>query len=291
MSEKNSRWDEIRKIQIESASSYHILGGVLLTLFGVWLGSRLFSGDSGYGSNLYAELLGIFVTVFIIDYLNRQREERRRKQELKDRLLREARSPEPEIARYAFHELRDRGLIFDEESILEGENLWSTKPVKVDLSGANMKGVGLCNADLSDAFLIHANLQNANFRFAKLENASLGMASLVNADLGNANLSNAELFGTDLTGANLKLAKVRNAFRFPQPGLSEERTPASSLSRSPGDIVLPDGTNAPPNADLGRFVYPDHPDYWRSNDPNSPAYPDFDKNRSPWDLIGKEKET
>ncbi len=59
MSEKNSRWDEIRKIQIESASSYHILGGVLLTLFGVWLGSRLFSGDSGYGSNLFAELLGI----------------------------------------------------------------------------------------------------------------------------------------------------------------------------------------------------------------------------------------
>ncbi|MCY4021856.1 MAG: pentapeptide repeat-containing protein [Anaerolineaceae bacterium] len=233
MTESKNRWDEIRKVQIESGSAYHILGAVLLVLFGVWLGSRLFNGDSGYGSNLFAELLGIFVTVFIIDYLNRQREERRRKRELKDRLLREANSLEPEISRYAFYEMRDLNLIFGENSILQGENLWSTKPENVDLSGANMKGTGLCNADLSNAFLIDANLENANFRIAKLKNASLGMARLVNAELGNADLSNAELLGTDLTGANLRLAKVRNAYLVFRPPNTSEIRAGPNLSGLP----------------------------------------------------------
>ncbi len=94
MSEEQSRWDEIRKIQIESATAYRILGGLALVGIGTGLADTCFA-DEEYGTNLYTEFIGIAVTVFVIDILNRHRDERRREQELKDRLLREARSPNP----------------------------------------------------------------------------------------------------------------------------------------------------------------------------------------------------
>jgi hypothetical protein len=38
------------------------------------------------------------------------------------------------------------------------------------------------------------------------------------------------------------------------------------------DTKLPDETIWTPDTDMARFTDPNHPDFWRSDDPNSPAY-------------------
>jgi hypothetical protein len=38
------------------------------------------------------------------------------------------------------------------------------------------------------------------------------------------------------------------------------------------DTTLPDGTKWTPDTDMARFTNPDRPDFWRSDDPKSPAY-------------------
>ena len=288
MSEESRRWWNNKELRSSLPAIVLIIAFFGLVLF-YKHGRDNISPNDAYALNVHTEVfgvaLGVIITVFVIDALNRRRDADRRQQDLIDRLLREVRSPAPDVARNAFHEMRDRRLIYDENSILQRENLLSTKPVKVDLSGANLKGIGLCGSDLSYSLFIDANLDYANLFNANLKKANLINSTLINANLMCADLTEAEIIGADFTGANLKLAQVKSAYRFLRPLDLEERIPASTLSQSSGDIVLPDGTLAPPDADLGRFVYPDHPEFWRSDDPRSPAHPDFDKDRSPWDLI------
>jgi hypothetical protein len=38
------------------------------------------------------------------------------------------------------------------------------------------------------------------------------------------------------------------------------------------ETTLPDGTKWTLDADVARFNDPDHPEFWRSDDPSSPAY-------------------
>ena len=73
------------------------------------------------------------------------------------------------------------------------------------------------------------------------------------ADLAGANLREADLATTTLDGANLIGASVREA-RFSKYA------------------TMPDGNWWTPETDMGRFTDPVHPDFWRSDDPNSPAY-------------------
>ena len=291
MSEESRRWWNNKELRSSLPAIVLILAFFGLVLF-YKHGRDNISPKDAYALNLHTEgfgvALGVIITVFLIDALNRRRDAERRQQDLIDRLLREVRSPEAVIARHAFHEIREQRLMFGADSILQGENLWPTRPVKVDLSGANLKGTGLCSSDLSEASLIHANLEFANMSNAKLKNANLAMAKLRNADLWCADLSDAEIFGVDFTGANLKLAKFRNASHNKWLIRIERENSEQFDPDSPGNIILPDGTPAPPDADLTRFIYPDHPDFWEAKDSRSPAHPDFAKNRDLWDLINYE---
>ena len=212
MSGKQGRWDEIRKIQIESASAYRILGGLVLVGFGVWLGANLFAGDAGYGTNLYTEFISIAVTVLFIDNLNRRRDDRRRKQELAERLLREARSPDTATAQNAFHQMKDLELIYGKDSILRGADLRSIRPGNVDLTGANMEGAKLAMADFSNCTFDYANLEGAKLSGADLTHSCLDTANLENADMEGAKLTHANLVGAHLSGANLLNANANRAY-------------------------------------------------------------------------------
>jgi uncharacterized protein YjbI with pentapeptide repeats len=88
---------------------------------------------------------------------------------------------------------------------------------------------------------------------AYLRVADLSKANLGDADLFGAYLSEAELFGVDLSGANLHGARLEHA------SFNENTT-------------LSDGTKGKPDTDLSRFTDSDHPDFWRSDGPDSPAY-------------------
>ena len=102
---------------------------------------------------------------------------------------------------------------------------------------ANLEGANLWMADLEGADLRRANLEKAILRWANLKGADLQEANLKRVDLRDADLEWADLRGANLEGA-----------------------------------TLPDGTEWTPDTDMARFTDPHHPDFWRSDDPDSPAY-------------------
>ena len=106
----------------------------------------------------------------------------------------------------------------------------------------------LSNRSLKDKLFIRANLRDANLEAAYLRGSSFENATLTGADLSNTNL-----LGTIFTGADLTDARLEGASY-------DDKT------------VLPDGTYWSPDTDMARFTDPAHPDYWRSEDPSSPAY-------------------
>lgn len=248
---------------------------LIISFFGLVLfykyGLNYFSEKDDFALNLHTEAIGValsvIITIFVVDVLNSRRDDRRREQDLKDRLLREVRSPEGVIARHAFHEMMERRLIYGEDSILRKAHLYRASLGKVTLRGARMDGAIMTWSDFSESEFDGAMLDNASLGSADLEGASFLDASLKNANLENANLSQAHLVGANLTGANLLGAKIyrNNLYNYAAelPDIPDSHTPQATL---------PDGTPITANTDLSRFTDPEHPDFWRSDDPESPAF-------------------
>jgi len=176
-----------RAIWRDYARFYRVLGGIALVLIGVGIGRILFAGeDNGfsYSTNLYTEFVSIAVTIFIIDFLNRQRDERREIQ----RLLRDVGSQSNEAARSAIHELGQRDMLVGENGILKGAhlifanlqdaNLWSVNLSGANLDNANLEGAYLRKTDLRRASLRRANLQGANLKGANLEGIFMRQARI-----------------------------------------------------------------------------------------------------------------
>ena len=228
--------------------------------------------DDPYAINIHTEIIGVaisvLITVSIIDVRNRHRDEDRRERELKDRLLREMCSAEPDVARKAFHETRRRRMMFGEESILKGEMLKVARSGTVDLSYANLSGADLSSRDLCGFYFVRTNLENANLKSVNLTSVNLIYANLVNADLEGACLTHANLVGADLTGANLLGAKIYrdNLYNHAAewPDNADTETPQAKL---------PDGNPMSASTDLAYFTDEHyHGGVWRSEDPNSPAF-------------------
>ncbi len=137
------------------------------------------------------------------------------------------------------------------EAVLRGTNLQGANLKETQLIEADLEGADLTDANLEHTFLSGAILNGATLVRAKIA-TSLWGASLVNANLQDADLSGAELFKTNLTGANLQGAKFEDA-------------------KFSTDMILPDGTKWNEKTDITRFTDPEHEDFWRSEDPASPA--------------------
>lgn len=116
------------------------------------------------------------------------------------------------------------------------------------LTDGSLEGAQLPHANLKGATLIRASLRRVNLAGAFLQSADLYQAKLGGADLSGGYLQGADLSQADLEGSNLKDAKFD------------------------ASTVLPDGTNWTPGLNMTRFTDPNHPDFWRSDDPNSPAH-------------------
>ncbi|RMF77697.1 MAG: pentapeptide repeat-containing protein [Chloroflexi bacterium] len=106
----------------------------------------------------------------------------------------------------------------------------------------------LYDGTLVGASLWRANLQDCYLTAANLRNADLNRANFRDAKLVNACLQGARLFDADLQGARLDNAQF------------DEET------------ILPDGSNWSPDVDMECFTNPEHPKFWRSKYPKSPAY-------------------
>jgi hypothetical protein len=162
-----------------------------------------------YYANVSTELIGIAITVLLIDALY----EYRQNLQLKEQLIREMRSPDNGIALRAVEELRAHKWLFD--GSLKGASLR-----KANLAGCNMKEAKLDGADFTGANLKNASFREASMELvtlsgANLEGAFLRGAKLYQAGVSGAILKNAILTSADLEGADFSGAIFNSATQWP----------------------------------------------------------------------------
>jgi len=229
---------------------YQIAGGVGLVFIGIWIGSILFANNAGYGAQLYLEFLGVLITIFVIERMNRQRDTSL----LKKRLLREAASPSNGVAKAAISWMRDEGWLEGESGLLEGAYLWEANLAGASLNSANLSRAYLGNADLNGAYLARADLSGADMLGIDLGSCDMVGANLSRAQLRFANLEgvylgDANLLGASLLDANLKDASLEDVYW--------------GYTRMDESTVLPDGTKWKNGTDMARFTDPTHDTFWQ----------------------------
>ncbi|MFZ4828025.1 MAG: pentapeptide repeat-containing protein [Phototrophicaceae bacterium] len=251
------------------------------TYFGV---GKVYEGYD-FWMSVFMEILSIMVTTVLLGMWD----SRRKEQELKDELTFEASSHANETVKLAIDRLRYLGWLEGKRGLLQG----------VDLSGAHMQGAKLARANLQGSVLEDALLQNADLAEAILRNVQLSRANLANVRLGSANLSKsdiqdcilhsanmvktnlheANLLHADLSGATLLYADLKGA-NLGYTELGDVAMRGANLAnvhninqaRFNENSVLPNGDRWQKGYDLRIFTEVSHPQFWRSDDPNSPAY-------------------
>jgi hypothetical protein len=136
------------------------------------------------------------------------------------------------------------------------------------LYDGSLKGISLDSSNLRGAPLQKADLRGTLLWNSNLRGASLGGALLQKARLQGSDLEGAGLQGTRLQGARLDETNLKGVSFAPSHLWQEHPYWAPFDENS----TLPDGTQWTPDTDMRRFTDPTHPDFWRSDDPNSPAY-------------------
>lgn len=240
------RRTEIRMVQRRFTEFYKIGGGLLLVLVGVWIGSLLFT--EGYSTNIYTEMLSIFVTILVIDRLN----EWRNIQQLKKQLTREASSRDNSTALNAIDWLRaEKWLTIDDDSLLMGTKL--------------------SRANLENAYLYEANLKNSNLYKCDLSHADLSRANMIDTFLHRAILDHTSLFNTDfrraaLGSVSLRGAKYIETARFDKQTILPDAVPlidqdGKSIQNEVGHFVYDKYWT--PGTDMTRYTDTTHPDFWQ----------------------------
>jgi hypothetical protein len=150
---------------------------------------------------------------------------------------------------------------------LENANLTKTILKFANLRGANLRGANLFMAQFIEADLQYADLSRATLERSFMSGANMRGAFLIGARIGcslwGVNLEEADLQDADLRGAELLRTNLRGANLA---GVQLEDAKINS------DTILPDGKKWNQRDDITRFTDVQHPDFWRSDDPSSPAY-------------------
>jgi hypothetical protein len=155
-------------------------------------------------TNIGSELIGMAITILIIDRLNKKRDETN----YKSQLIRQICSHYNPIALEAAKELSVIGAFND--GTLAGRDMCKANLQDVELQGCILNGTllketMLANAKLDGASMISSDLEKANLKEASLVNANLRSAKFYNTDLSGASLSWADLTGAEfLTEQQLK---------------------------------------------------------------------------------------
>lgn len=173
-----------------------------------------------FHQNISPELVGIGLTVLIIDWANERREDAK----LREQLLREMGARDNGVTQRALTEIKTRKWLYDGTMI--GRNFRKASLDEAQLVNACLENVNFSEASLTDANFILSKLNGANFwaatlvradmrevdaTSAKLTEAEMTDAKLDRAKLTEANLASAILNETSLTDAELSRAVLRRA--------------------------------------------------------------------------------
>lgn len=171
-------------------------------------------------ADLASELIGIGLTLILIDWAVTRHANIGRKRHLIWQLASESR----DVTEMALRELGHEGWLYDGSlsgvslafANLSGARLAFANLSGADLSAVNLSGASLYGANLSEANPIFADLsgvtlEGADLRGARFFATNLSGSILSGADLTGTNLSGADLTGADLSGADLSKAKLWGA--------------------------------------------------------------------------------
>jgi hypothetical protein len=162
----NEKWQEVKRIWKTFPWLWFapglLLGLIIGFVLGIGTGSSL---EGWFADGFWPELLGIGITVSIIDVLYRRNEKR----QLKKQLIREMSSSDNGIARRAIVELDLNGWLRD--GSLQ----------KTGFYGANWQGADLSCADLRECVIGWCNLRKVDFGGATLNKTSFEESDLCNA--------------------------------------------------------------------------------------------------------------
>lgn len=254
------RWVEIKALWRANPGILHLTAGFILGLI-FFPAIQLISVDYvDFLSSLAPEAVGIIFTVAVIDRLYTWRDEKRQVRELKERLEREARGTSMEMASRAIDELRERGWLFGEESLLKGKMFLRSKIQETHLeeanlenadfyqcnlhsvyfNGANLRGVTMMQTSLNGSNLQETDLSNSRLEGCDLRGTILTLTMFIDADLRKADFSHSQLWDTDFSGANLEGANFYGAKLI--GGIIANNS-----------TILPDGTNWVRGTDMRRF--------------------------------------
>ncbi|MCB9460757.1 MAG: pentapeptide repeat-containing protein [Anaerolineaceae bacterium] len=294
-------WRSFKKQFQEKPITY----GMVFALFGFVVGAVMFHHQPDWGDTnnyLFNYLtisltvgLGVLVTVFVLNELQKRRE----KNELSRQLLIDIQYGANDVALNAINRLRgydeDYGWLTSENSIFDGKllraaRLQGSKLSKANFSNARLQGANfqqarLRRANFQGANLNVTNLRNADLRFAQLEgvplhrallqkaylnnanlkDANLHLASLEEADLRGTNLAGSSLYRTNLSGANLSNCSLVGAY------LEEAEFSTGTVLPDAKVIEIRDSqrmydkyyeSDQGPSQML-RYTDPHHPDFWQ----------------------------
>ena len=161
----------------------------------------------GVLTNVGTELLGLAITVLIVDVLYMRLQE----DQMKRQLIRDMGTTDNTVALRAVQELKANGWLTD--GTLAGVDLTKANLQGVRLVRANLQGARLCDANLRESILIAVNMQGADMRGVDLEEAVIAGCDFKDADLWAANFKESELRKVDfrashLVGADFTDAKI-----------------------------------------------------------------------------------
>ncbi len=163
--------------------------------------------------NIVTDLLGVAITVFIIDTMYRVRSDTERKKVLIAKLG----SKNNAVATDALHELEAEGWLAD--GSLNRAFLTSCNLDGNSFSGADLRRVSFSFASLRETTWFEADLQGAFLDHVDLTNATLSMHAVdthfAEADLAGATLSNANLSGAKVRHEQLR--KTRSLWKAKMP--------------------------------------------------------------------------
>lgn len=205
-----SDWrDEPMTLELRKNSTLLIVG-MIGVIIGIAIGFIILGRtDNGlsYFTNVYTEIIGVAVTVVVIERFF----EMRRTNELKEQLLWEAGSKSNDIAINAVDTLRRKGWLKGKEGLLQSVDLTDANLCGAYLQGANLRSANLWSANLQKASVENADLRGSGLQFARLQETNFTRAHMQGTDLNHANLQQASLIDADLRYADLHAANLQKA--------------------------------------------------------------------------------
>lgn len=197
------------------------IGLVTLTSFFLLVGALFisdgFESESGETIhnlmlNFAFTLLGVALTVLVIDRLN----EKRSKAERKDTLIRDLGVGDKSVSLRALNELANVFALTD--GSLSKKDFTKSEFFEIDLAGfvadnALFIGSKFIKCDLANSSLIEASLNDAFFEKCGMDQSNLEKASMIQSTFIACDLRNANITGADLRGAHFKDCRMSQEFK------------------------------------------------------------------------------